>query len=203
VGGGVEAMAAELAERRGIPVAQARTLLYEVDLAAEPDPAISLPPEAQAPLAPQPAEPEPGEDEPASLSREDHEARETEMGYAEAMEAARPPVPAIAPEPELEQQPEFEVDVRAVLERGIREISSEVRNSLDFYRSQEQGGHISHVVLSGAALDLRGFAPALEQSLGFEVRPDAVGVADRTLEGSVSTNRLSIATGLACTEAPR
>jgi type IV pilus assembly protein PilM len=93
--------------------------------------------------------------------------------------------------------------VRAVLENGIREISGEVRNSLDFHRSQDEGGQVSHVVLSGAALDLPGFAEALQASLGFEVRSDAVGVADSGSAGEVSTSRLSVAAGLACEEAPR
>ena len=44
-----------------------------------------------------------------------------------------------------------DADVCAVLENGIREISGEVRNSLDFHRSQDGGGEVSHVVLSGAA----------------------------------------------------
>ena len=57
-----------------------------------------------------------------------------------------------------------------VLENGIREISGEVRNSLDFHRSQEGGGDVSHVVLSGAAQDIPGFADALHTALGVEVR---------------------------------
>ena len=52
-------------------------------------------------------------------------------------------------------------DVLTVLENGIREISGEVRNSLDFHRSQDGGGEVSHVVLSGAAQDIPGFAEAL------------------------------------------
>ena len=43
-----------------------------------------------------------------------------------------------------------DTDMRTVLENGIRDISGEVRNSLDFHRSQEGGGEVSHVVLSGA-----------------------------------------------------
>ena len=49
-----------------------------------------------------------------------------------------------------------------MLENGIREISGEVRNSLDFHRSQDGGGEVSHVVLSGAAQDIPGFAEALQ-----------------------------------------
>ena len=53
------------------------------------------------------------------------------MGYAEMSSA--PPVPVPVP------QALSDADVRRVLENGIREISGEVRNSLDFHRSQEGG----------------------------------------------------------------
>jgi type IV pilus assembly protein PilM len=204
VGGGLESMAGEIAERRGIPVEQARTLLNEVDLTASAeDPAtiaLAQPePEPEPQPASEPQELDASPEADVALSPEDHEARELEMGYSETIAAA-------AHTGELEPQPvaaQSQVDVRAVLENGIREISGEVRNSLDFHRSQDEGGQVSHVVLSGAALDLPGFAEALQASLGFEVRSDAVGVADSGSAGEVSTSRLSVAAGLACEEAPR
>jgi type IV pilus assembly protein PilM len=90
-----------------------------------------------------------------------------------------------------------------VLENGIREISGEVRNSLEFHRSQEDGGEVSHVALSGSALDIPGFAEALQTSLGVEVRGESVGVTDASLAQRVSVHRLSVAAGLATTEAPQ
>jgi type IV pilus assembly protein PilM len=202
VGGGLESMAGEIAERRGIPIEQARTLLNEVDLSVsadvpaaivltEPDPEPG--PVAESQELDRSVEPD------SSLSLEDHEARESAMGYSETIASAAQ-ARELEPEPATGQP---DVDVRAVLENGVREISGEVRNSLDFYRSQEEGGQVSHVVLSGAALDLSGFAEALQASLGFEVRSDAVGVADAGLAGKVSTSRLSVAAGLACEEAPQ
>jgi type IV pilus assembly protein PilM len=202
VGGGLESMAGEIAERRGIPVEQARTLLNEVDLSASADerPAIVLPdPEPEPEPIADSQELEPAAEPESALSLEDHEAREVAMGYSETIASV---APAREPDPEP-ANPQSDVDVRAVLDNGIREISGEVRNSLDFHRSQEEGGQVSHVVLSGAALDLPGFAEALQASLGFEVRSDAVGVSDPGLAGKVSTNRLSVAAGLACVEAPR
>ncbi len=207
VGGGLEAIATELAERRNISVVQARALLHEVDLAQPAAPAESL-----APAEPEP-ETEPEHEtgaeadsdveasagEHASLSHEDHEAREIAMGYSETIAAA---VAASPPEPQEPADAE-DSDVRAALENGIRAISGEVRNSLDFHRSQDEGGQVSHVVLSGGALDLPGFAEALQSSLGFEVRSDAVGVVDPDVQDTISTNRLSVAAGLACVEAPR
>ena len=58
--------------------------------------------------------------------------------------------PAVQPP----QDEPADADIRAVLESGVRDISGEIRNSLDFHRTQDQGGQVSHVALSGAALDL-------------------------------------------------
>ncbi len=90
--------------------------------------------------------------------------------------------------------------MRVVLENGIREIAGEVRNSLDFHRSQEGGGEVSQIVLSGSALDLPGFAEALQAHLGLEVHAETVRLADESLADAVSTHRLAIAAGLAATE---
>ena len=95
-----------------------------------------------------------------------------------------------------------EADVRTVLENGIREIAGEVRNSLDFHRSQEGGGEVARVVLSGAALDLPGFAEALQEQLGIEVERESVHLDGHDL-GGISAHRLAIAAGLAVEEAPR
>jgi type IV pilus assembly protein PilM len=209
VGGGIEEMAIELAERRGIPVTEARELLGAVDLTVPvPAPGESIAPvpeqapaeiaEAEAASETDAPEADAAEEEEESVSSEEHEAREAAMGYSEAIAAAQAPTPAPA-----DAAPGADADVRAVLENGIREISGEVRNSLDFHRTQEDGGEVSHVALSGAALDLPGFAEALQMSLGVEVRGEAVGLADESLDGEISTNRLAIATGLAAAEAPQ
>jgi type IV pilus assembly protein PilM len=134
VGGGLEAMAGELAERHGITVDDARALIAVADL------------------------------------------RDPEQ---------------------------LEDGLRLVLENGIREIAGEVRNSLDFHRSQEGGGDVSTVVLSGAALDVPGFDDVLERELGLSLIRETVGVSAKGEAGDVSAHRLAIATGLAVEEAPR
>jgi type IV pilus assembly protein PilM len=194
VGSGLEGMATELAERRGIALVDARARLLESDLTAPPLP---------EPVA---AEPVPVEDAPeehegeqaAPLSPEQAHARELEMSYEELSGAgeladADADVPAAA----------SDADVWAVLDNGVREISGEVRNSLDFHRSQDGGGEVSHVLLSGAAQDIPGFAQALQGSLGVEVRSATVGITEGGLDGDVSPHRLAVATGLAATEAPQ
>lgn len=230
VGGGVEAMAAELAARREISLTDARTLLASVDLSVPllPSPSVAEQPPA-APAATPEADEARGDREPggdsnsalvttddgsapgapddegqqSSVSREQHEAQERSMGYAETISVAQSATEqARAPQAPASQEP-ADADVRSVLENGVRELVGEIRNSLDFHRTQEQGGDVSHVALSGAVLDLPGFPEALQTSLGIEVRKQDVGLVDAGLEGRVSTHRLSIAAGLATAEAPR
>jgi type IV pilus assembly protein PilM len=139
VGGGLESMASDIAERYGVPLLQAREMLAAVDLDA------------------------PSEDRP----------------------------------------PEGGLDVRPVLTSGVREIAGEVRNSLDFHRSQDGGGEVSGVVLSGPALEISGFANALQSELRVPVTPQTVGLLEEDSAGKVSAERLAIAAGLAAEETPR
>ncbi len=207
VGSGLEGMAVELAERRGIALADARSRLLEGDLSAPPEPA---PVEVPEPKAAEPQEPEHAEEDPFDIpepapvdlaaeaqglpSVQEQEARELEMSFEEL--SATPAASEAAPEAS-------DADVLMVLENGVREISGEVRNSLDFHRSQDGGGEVAHVVLSGAAQDIPGFAEALQLSLGVEVRPATLGVVEGLAGGGVSPHRLAVATGLAAAEAPQ
>jgi type IV pilus assembly protein PilM len=270
VGGGLEAMASEIAERRGIPLVEARALLAAFNLnpavaAPVPVPPAPLPapvaerapavpvaeppaPAAQTEIAPAPAL-EPGVDEPAvDQSAVDQSVEvppepavletwalaQDPQGAAEPAEAAEPaaaappatpdveplpeslpepaPEPASAPAPVVHVAPVpaapavavvVDPEVRMVLENGIREIAGEVRNSLDFHRSQDGGGEVSSVVLSGPALEIAGFAETLEADLGMVVSRQAVGGAGPDAFSHVSQHRLAIATGLAAEEAPR
>ncbi|HLM87267.1 MAG TPA: pilus assembly protein PilM [Solirubrobacteraceae bacterium] len=211
VGSGLEGMAGELAERRSIALTDARALLAAVDLTNPPgsDHDSSVPEEEeaaepQAAAAPAPEHPDghapsgdagsqaPDEGESAHGEQE-HDEREREMSYEE--------LAAVETAPEPQASAATDADVWTVLENGIRDISGEVRNSLDFHRSQEGGGEVSHVVLSGSVQDIPGFAQALQASLGVEVRTQDLTVLDEQLAQHVSPHRLAIATGLATTEA--
>lgn len=160
IGGGLESMAADIAERNSIKLTEARELLAAVDL------------DAPSPVAP-------------SL-------------YADSARQESQPAD---PEPVAPQQPA--IDVRPVLSSGVREIAGEVRNSLDFHRSQDGGGEVSSIVLSGSALQIQGFARALQSELRVPLIPQTVGVLDERSAGEVSAERLAVATGLAVEEAPR
>jgi type IV pilus assembly protein PilM len=192
VGSGLEGMAVELAERRGIALVDARARLLEADLTTPPLPEpLAVEPVAED--APSVA-PETEEEEEAPLvSPAEAEAREREMSFEE--------LSAVGASQESEETPAAsDADIWTVLDNGVREISGEVRNSLDFHRSQDGGGEVSHVVLSGAAQDIPGFAEALQGSLGVEVRPATIGVTEGGLGGDVSTHRLAVAAGLAASE---
>jgi len=209
LGGGIEEIAAELAERRGIPHDHARALLADVDLS---------PPPADAPQAPAKvaSEPDAGADpagvetavlaEPAEeLMPPDASLTAPQPAGPQAFVERHAGEPAHAPEASREElvpsdEPSAEEEARAVLENGVRAIAGEVRNSLDFHRSQEGGGDVLRVVLSGSALELRGFAEALQSSLGVDVHGESVGVADAGHLGGVSAHRLAVATGLSTTE---
>ena len=81
---------------------------------------------------------------------------------------------------------------------GVRRIAVESRNSLDFHAAQEAQPHVERVVLTGAALSIPGFAEALGAELGLPVEAIAVAGAPEKL----NAGRLSVAAGLAITEAP-
>lgn len=189
VGSGLEGMAIELAERRGIALLDARSLLDAVDLTAappvpEPAPAAAEEAHEETHEEGEASEPADGEAPEASEQAADEDA----MSYEEMVSVGDVP------------SAEADAEVLGVLENGIRDISGEVRNSLDFHRSQEGGGEVSHILLSGAAQDIPGFAEALQASLGVEVQSAQVGVVDGHLNGGVSPHRLAVATGLAALE---
>jgi type IV pilus assembly protein PilM len=187
VGGGLEAMAAEVAERRGVALAEARDLVREIDLSGP------------APEREEIVVPEPGTVDLSSEAQAQAEVSEADGDAAPAQDAET----ADAETSAAAQPAGAASDVWTVVESGIRDLSGEVRNSLDFHRSQDGGGDVAHVVLSGAAEAIPGFAESLELSLGVPVRRQAVGVADGRLAHEASTHRLAIATGLAAAEAPQ
>jgi type IV pilus assembly protein PilM len=208
VGGGIEAMASELAERRGIPVSDARAQIAAFDLGgAEPElePLADLEPdvepehetgiESESELELEDESRPAADDEQQAFSAEEHAAQEAGASFSELV--------AHEPEPESLEVEIDDEDVRGVIENAIREIAGDVRNSLDFHRAQDQGGEVSHVVLSGAAVDLPGFAESLQMALDVEVRAQSVEVLDQHTAARVSPHRLAVAAGLAAAEAPR
>lgn len=209
VGGGLEGMAVELAERRGIALTEARELLFAADLDAVADGAsdaaggADVASESDTPTVSETdGEAHDAAANGAPLDRPAAPVDELAMSYAEELSSMEQ-APAERTPAERASAVPTDADVRVVLDNGIREIAGEVRNSLDFHRSQDGGGEVTRIVLSGAALDLPGFAAALQGQLGIEVHSESVATADTALADGLTTHRLAVAAGLATTEAPR
>jgi type IV pilus assembly protein PilM len=208
VGGGIEAMASELAERRSIPLVEARALIAAVDLTVPvASERITVPAPMPDAVADTIATDTPAIEEAAPEgdvleSAQEQDAREQTMSNSEMASPPPPPPPAPTVPEMAVMQASADADVHAVLQNGIREIAGEVRNSLDFHRSQEGGGEVSLVVLSGSALDLPGFAETLQDQLGVQVERESVRLDEQDL-GGVSAHRLAIAAGLAVEEVPQ
>lgn len=180
VGGGLESMAAAIAERNSIALVQARDLLADVDLNESLVEVPDTPAEA----------PQDNAEEPGDL------AEAPTLSENATFAQDRPAEPSAS-------NGKPRIDVRPVLTAGVREIAGEVRNSLDFHRSQGGGGEVSSIVLSGPALQISGFADALQSELGTPLVAQTVGLVDEALSGEISAERLAVATGLAVEEAPR
>jgi type IV pilus assembly protein PilM len=87
---------------------------------------------------------------------------------------------------------------RQILLDGVRRIASEVRSSLDFHRMQEDAGTVSRAVMTGPASAIPGFDVALASELGIPVEQ---GLVDGAPAG-IDAGRVTVAAGLALTEAP-
>jgi len=190
VGGGLEGMAVEVAERRGIALLDARDLVAKVDLttplARAGEPVVA--PAGEPIVAP----------EPGSVDLSAEAQAQSGDGDGDHVDGHENDYDALPME-----EPGVDADVWNVVENGIRELSGEVRNSLDFHRSQEGGGEVSRVVLSGAAEAIPGFAEALALALGVPVSVETVGLVEERGGPRISGARLAVATGLSATEAPQ
>jgi type IV pilus assembly protein PilM len=89
-------------------------------------------------------------------------------------------------------------EARGVLLDGVRRIAADVRNTLDFHDAQGAATPVGRAVLTGSAAAVPGFAAVLSAQLGMTVETGVVDGAPEVLE----PGRLTIAAGLAVTEAP-
>ena len=203
VGSGLEGMAVELAERRGIALMEARELLAGVDLSAPaPAPERARPgrrePRAEAPRPVAADGPDEGVELPAGRGG----------GRPRGRAGIRSRARALSHEPE----------------RGTRRHSSRGRRcrragpcsrtasarsperSATLWTSTARRTAAARSPTSSSAAppqDINGFADALQLALGVEVRNQSVGLVDERVGQNVSKHRLAVATGLASTEAPQ
>src|SRR5215212_2593414 len=84
------------------------------------------------------------------------------------------------------------------LEEGVHTVADTVRNSLNFYRMQENAESVDRAVLTGPAVAIPGFAARLSEQLQMPVETGLVAVR----EGDADMGRLTVAAGLAVDETP-
>jgi type IV pilus assembly protein PilM len=87
---------------------------------------------------------------------------------------------------------------RQALEEGVHHLADAVRNSLNFYRTQDSAATVERAVLTGPAVEVPGFAERLSELLLMPVEPAVVAVPD----DSHDAGRLTVAAGLAVADTP-
>jgi hypothetical protein len=124
--------------------------------------------------------------------------RVTERVVVADHEGCHLPAGGEQPVEELAGDATIVAEARRVLVEGTRRIAADVRNTLDFHHGQGMDMPVGHVVLTGPAVSVPGFSAALGAQLGMDVED---GVLDGT-PPELEPGRVTIAAGLAVTEAP-
>jgi type IV pilus assembly protein PilM len=101
-----------------------------------------------------------------------------------------------APVASIEGDADLVAATRATLEEGVHQLADTIRNSLNFYRMQDNAETVGRALLTGPAVSIPGFAEKLAEQLNLPVEV-AVAATDGELEADVDPGRLTVAAGLA------
>jgi len=104
----------------------------------------------------------------------------------------------VRPIEEVEGDEAIVTATRAVLEEGVHQVADSVRNSLNFYRTQEASERVERGVVTGPVVEIPGFIERLAAELRLPLEHAAVEVADD--QGSPAL--LTVAAGLAVEARP-
>jgi type IV pilus assembly protein PilM len=94
---------------------------------------------------------------------------------------------------DVEGDPDLVAATRAALEEGVHQLADTVRNSLNFYRTQESAERVERAVLTGPAVAIPGFAERLGEQLKLPLEPMLAAAGADGLD----LHRLTVAAGLA------
>jgi type IV pilus assembly protein PilM len=106
----------------------------------------------------------------------------------------------LVPTDDIEGDRDIVLEARAVASDGLRRVADEIRNSLDFFRTQHENSDVERAVLTGPAAAIPGVADHLGAEIGL---PIEVGVAEESKPGAlagVEPARAVVAAGLAVAE---
>jgi type IV pilus assembly protein PilM len=115
-----------------------------------------------------------------SLTREHARAWMTHVGLSTPLE-------------ELEGDADVVAATRAALDEGVHQLADTVRNSLNFYRTQESAERVERAILTGPAVAVPGFAERLGEQLKLPIDTRLPA----TQADDVDVHRLTVAAGLA------
>ena len=99
-----------------------------------------------------------------------------------------------APVDSIEGDADTVTAARAVLEEGVHQLADAIRNSLNFYRTQQNAVDVRRAVLTGPATTIPGLADKLSHALGM---PLEVRLVSHVGEQPADLARLAVAAGLA------
>jgi type IV pilus assembly protein PilM len=108
----------------------------------------------------------------------------------------------LMPTDDLEGDAEVIVEARSVLTEGIRRISDEIRNSLDFYRVQLGATEVQSAVLTGPAVSIAGFSEQLSEEIELPLESGVVSEARPGTLGGIDAGSLVVAAGLTVEDVP-
>jgi type IV pilus assembly protein PilM len=100
----------------------------------------------------------------------------------------------LTPVEDLEGDAELLGATRIALEEGVHQLADTVRNSLNFYRTQEGAETVERALVTGPAIAIPGFVEKLGEQLNMPVEPAFVMVEG---EQDLDPSRLAVAAGLA------
>jgi type IV pilus assembly protein PilM len=95
---------------------------------------------------------------------------------------------------DVEGDEELVTATRTALEEGVHQLADTVRNSLNFYRTQEGAENVERALITGPAIAIPGFVEKLAEQLKLPVEPAYVMVDG---ESELDPSRLAVAAGLA------
>ena len=98
---------------------------------------------------------------------------------------------------EVEGDPDLVVTTRTTLDEGVHQIADSVRNSLNFYRAQDNSETVERAIVTGAAVAVPGFVAKLADQLRMPLEGRVVASDDVADAG-----RLTAAAGLAVAARP-
>jgi type IV pilus assembly protein PilM len=196
---GLESIAGEVAERLGVSVADARSLLMRGGLEQPTGQLGAGARQAQDLSAPETiASPAVGAADATIAPAADFAEHAADATFADADATFPDSADFAAPG----GSDEVMSVVGGLLGEGVRRIGVEIRNSLHYHAIHGGDQGVARVLVSGAMTQIPGFVTALANELELDVELAVVRESHAGAFGGVPGERLAVAAGLAVSEAP-